>query len=157
MANYAVRIYDSVLRAWLIAEAARRGRGIKTSDIVEAALRCYQAHIVDEGSFDATAEVSSASRDAVRGGDASDRAPALADAVSGEAVVQPVPAVDPERPMDAVINEMNELTKRVLDRAAVEDAARPMDPNAKFQPNLMYAPVPRMKGPDSGPDDELGF
>ena len=39
MGNYAVRIYDPALKDWLIAEAERRGRGIRTSDVVEEALR----------------------------------------------------------------------------------------------------------------------
>lgn len=137
MGNYAVRIYDPALKTWLIAEAARRGTGIRTSDIVEAALRCYQTHIVHEGSHAASEEVSLPSRDSVRVRLASDRPAAPADAVSGEAVVQPVPALDPRA--------------RVV---RLPDMDLKLEPAADPPP---YEPVPREKGPDSGPDDNLGF
>jgi hypothetical protein len=127
MANYAVRIYDPEMKGWLIAEAARRGRGVRTSDIVEAALRFYQGHTVDEGSL------------------------------AGEAVVQPLPAVDPTRGMDARIEELNAVTRRAVARGNADDGARPGDLVKQIQPGLVYAPVKRVKGPDSGPDDELGF
>lgn len=155
MANYAVRIYDPELKAWLIAEAERRGAGIRTSDIVEAALRFYRGHVVDEGSLARPVEVSPSADGALPVGDAPDRAAAPADAAAGEAVVQPMPPVDPASRLDASIAEMNAITKAVVD-------AQPMPSNAvdrtkKFEPVLRYEPVVRETGPDSGPDPELGF
>ena len=39
---------DPALKAWLIAEAARRGRGIRTSDVIEDALRRLRDSLLPE-------------------------------------------------------------------------------------------------------------
>ena len=157
MGNYAVRIYDPTLKQWLIAEAARRGRGIRTSDVVEAAIRSYQTHGVHEGSAAPVEQISPSSAGAVRGGDAPDRPAAPADLVSREAVVQPLPPVDPTRGVDDPFAELNAVTRREVARGDAEDADRPIDPSQRVAPVCVYAPVPREQGPDRGPDDDLGF
>ncbi len=169
MANYAVRIYDADLKSWLIAEAARRGRGIRTSDIVEAALLAYRemsdrvgavnpsdveesdvlaefALLLRKGSDAPVAEVSAPSARPVRRRPASDRPADVADAVAEQTVVQPVPPVDPRERLDLREYETPAVLKGISDLAArVADDAR-------------IVPVQRVKGHDSGPDDDnLGF
>ncbi len=149
MPAHSVRIYDPTLWQWIQREAERRGPGVRTSDVAESALALLRSSM--EGSDAPEPEAAPAPGDPVRRRKSSDRGAESADALSGEAVVQPVPAVDPvpgvEREYEASDNPLTE----VLGETHVYSGS--LDLIGK----MIVPPVQRVKGPDSGPDDELGF
>jgi hypothetical protein len=86
----------------------------------------------------------------VRGGDAPDRGAADADGAPREAVVQPVPAVDSGTRMVT--------PERILWPEHEFKEPPAAGTGGLIEPVLVYdEPVQRVKGPDSGPDENLGF
>lgn len=121
-----------------------RARGRSTRSRVGQAASASRRHT--GGSDAGVDEVHAATDDAVPSGDASDRPAAAADVVSREAVVQPVPAVDPERGVVLTGTVFGHPERLAVSAAeAAEILAREPEP------------VQRVKGPDSGPDEKLGF
>lgn len=101
-----------------------------------------------KGSDAGVTEAPATAGGAVRGGDAPDRPAAVADAAPREAVVPPVdPATTVVTMPDRILWPEHEF--REPPKAGT---------GGPIEPPLVYdEPVVREKGPDSGPDEELGF
>ena len=141
MGNYAVRIYDAALQAFVQAEAKRRR--IQTSDVVEDALRRYRQDQFPRGGSDVPADAGS------------ELAHGLP--VRMEAILEEVDLAHAHA--DVVLNAADCLVTRTKGPARGVDDDVPVTPIDGLDARHLTEKIQtrREKGPDSGPDDTLGF